>query len=176
VTVPAYVNPDTIHRPALGLTAPPAWGDQLNDDLNNLYARTGQLLGLISFSSSVTYTVPGTTLTVVDATNLAITVTVPLSGNVLVRLRIVAVPDGNQINLGLISGGSVIGPPNGALACDPAGAASEVCNCIADLYITGQTAGAALALEFAASCAAGGGTTLKTGSTFGPAMMEVWAA
>jgi hypothetical protein len=34
--MPAFVNPDTIHRASTGLIAPATWGDVVNDDLNAL--------------------------------------------------------------------------------------------------------------------------------------------
>ena len=36
-----YVNPDTVHRPSTGTTAPAAWGDTVADDLNYIMSSGG---------------------------------------------------------------------------------------------------------------------------------------
>lgn len=46
MTVPSYVDLDSVQRPTNGAQALPAWGDQVNDDMKHLYYTTSELVSV----------------------------------------------------------------------------------------------------------------------------------
>jgi hypothetical protein len=192
--VPAFVNPDTIHRPSTGAIAPTAWGDQLNDDLNNLEAGVvalealaGVLLGAVSYAptSTVSYTVAvaggGFPVVALDTTNLAVTVTVPASGRLLVRLSAVATI-GSATSFGMWFGAATT---SGVVLGNQQKIGTALSTAVPNRYaasilITGQTPGASVPVYFAAGTQSSGSVVADTGSSSsapnGPAVMEVWTA
>lgn len=46
MTVPSYVDLDSVQRPTNGAQALPAWGDQVNDDTKHLYLTSSELLAI----------------------------------------------------------------------------------------------------------------------------------
>jgi len=108
----------------------------------------------------------------VDATNLAVTFTAPVSGNVLVRLTCLVYAEavGATLNFGLREGTlNIAGPVNVMedAATGPVSIASRA------FYLTGIAAGAHTYKWAASSVSAQG--NMRYGGTYGQAIMEVWA-
>lgn len=123
---------------------------------------------------------PSTTMIDADATNLAVTFTVPASGKVLVRLTAQTCPDitaanqGAQHQWGLREGGSAIAGPH-TVSRDVTANGFIFFNQASKAFVfTGLTPSASLTYKWAHKVTAGTGR-IGASSTNGEAVMEVWA-
>lgn len=130
------------------------------------------LLASLSYrpGSDVQTTTTSATFVDIDATNLAVTFTVPASGAVLVRLTAITASTGAFAQYwGLRSGSSDVSNSEGFVK--DLAAAFRVVHAV---KITGLTPAASLTWKWAQRTASGTMTTRY--GTLGPATMEVWSA
>lgn len=146
----------------------------------------GKLLAIKSYkpAANTTISTTSTTLTALDTTNLAVTFTVPASGNVICKLNCYADISTNAqfYTWGLLDGSAAL---VSGVAIGPVRIADGGPHC-GSMYISGLTPGASVTFRWA-HAVTGGATgrviigpgvtsTTWTSSMFMPALMEVWTA
>jgi len=122
-----------------------------------------------------TYTTTSATDADVDATNMAVTFTVPTSGRVLVRLSAMTYNFANTLahTWTIRSGSTTVAKRQQSYVQtgNPIGFPGS-----ASFYITGLTAGASVTYKWGHFVDAGGNGRTYAGGAVGPAVMEVWEA
>ncbi len=131
------------------------------------------LLAVVQYNVSTTYTTVSNTLVDVDAANLAITFTTPVSGRVLVVLG--ALGDTTAV----LTDGQFWGlRESTSIVADNfiMGNAAAASRGTARILITGLTPGSLHTYKWGIRRAAAGTVHLYCGGANGPAIMEVWTA
>lgn len=139
----------------------------------------GSLIGLTNYGpgTALSVSTTSTSFADVDATNLAVSFTVPASGNVLVKLQAGAsVSSSTEMSWGLRESTTNL---NDGIVCYSGAGSLEVQGHIS-FYVTGLTPGASKTYKFAHARVFGSGSCVTRcgggSGTNGPAVMEVWAA
>lgn len=133
------------------------------------------LLAIVSYKNGSTYTTSSNTPADVDATNLVVSFTVPLSGRVLVRQTAFAdsSASGPQYRWGLREGTTDISGAGGTVSRDPDGSAVSIA-----YTVTGLIGGASKTWKWSHACdqtVPATGRILQSGN-FPAATLEIWSA
>ena len=167
----------TAHSALTGLAADdhPQYHNDARGDARYQAIGDSGLLAVTAYEPSpVDINSTSATLSDVDATNLAVTFTVPSSGKVLVRLvgRGSVTATDTLLGWGLRESSSIIAGP---ARVDGGGLAGSVRDHSVDFLITGLTPGASKTYKMAHAREAGPGTA-QTRLGQGPTTIQVWAA
>lgn len=131
----------------------------------------GQVLG-VDFYGGANYFIDSTTLSDVDATNLAVTFNAPSSGNVLVRLTAYTFSDSGLVYFGIRESSSDVVPKRAVLN-GTGGAVEHVAS--VEFVVTGLTPAAAHTYKFACAASVEGQISADTSSDYPAAVMQVIA-
>lgn len=133
-----FTNPDTVHRASTGATAPAAWGDTVNDDINFAVSSKGAQVLTTETTTTTTYTdltTSGPAVTVTTGTTALVSVSAQMATG--------TAGDGAAMSFA-VSGATVVAASDnfGAVISGSGSVANLTVQCSNGMYyITGLTAG-----------------------------------